>query len=1234
MRAKAMFLAVAAVFAETALAQALPTGGTVSAGSATINPPVAGSLVVNQASPRAIIDWASFNIGNGASVQFSQPAASSVAVNRVGPSAGASAIDGMLSANGQVMILNPNGVMFGATASVNVAGLVASTGNINDALFMASATAPIAITGATAGSISNQGSITVSGAGLAAFVAPSLANAGTITAASGRITLASAQAATVSFNGGLYEIAVNQGVAGGAISNSGSLSAPGGTIVLSALDAANLVSGVINLEGVQQASRIEVHGGQVVLKSDLSAATVTGTSARADVCSCGRIQDGIDIAADGATVNVDAGTYAEQLAITRSLTLRGAGADQTIVAPPSLAAGENGIRSILSIDAPGTSAEVSGFTFRGPVPEITSGIFVRDGAHANIHDNKVIDIRESAILSGNQRGIGIFVGRALFGTSGTAVIANNVITGYQKGGIVVDGPGSQATITGNTVVGEGPAVALAQNGIQISRGATATLTANNVSGNLYTGPGTDPDDFAAGILFFASGPYVGTGGMTFAPNNIVTGNELGVWTNDPGPLATMNLSGVSGNGRNAVAFFNGGYAGQGPLLEYPAWSAANTAFVNAGAFNGTQAGDIVVVSGSPGVSGWSGFSAIQPAIDAVAAGATVNVSPGSYAEQLTLAKDLTLAGAGATTTIVRPNLLAADAGGTRSILTIGGGADVEVSGFTFQGPVPEITSGIFVRDGAHAHIHDNRLLDIRESAALSGNQRGVGILVGRALLGTSGTALIEENVITGYQKGGIVVDGPGSQATITGNTITGEGPTGVIAQNGIQASRGASATITGNTVSGNHYTGASDEATAILIFTPGFYLGQGSVAVGANHVTGNEVGVWTNDPATLANISLSGVGGNTRNGVADFGGGYAGQGQLLEYPAWSASGSALVNAAAFAGTQDGDLVNAGGALRVSGWSGFAAIQPALDAVAAGGTLNVAAGTYPENVVVNAARNLTFSGATLASLTVDAGGSGIGGSATASGSGGFSLNAPIVLLSDTTLVTTGANIAFNADIQNGGTTPYALRLSAGAGDVFLVSGGAAGSPLGRFEVTANNFSLLGTLWVSGYSIDALGTVALSDSTLRSLGGDGNSISAGGGVTGRTVSSGPLVIHSGAPVEITGSAPSLVLDAPGGSVSGDFGTVANVGSGVVEVNGQPTVPVTASNDRGRIMRQESAITSEAAPAGTAPSSDATATEDGGEVGGRAVRVVRRSPQEAGAALDLGQGVEIDLAPRNVR
>ena len=97
-----------------------------------------------------------------------------------------------------------------------------------------------------------------------------------------------------------------------------------------------------------------------------------------------------------------------------------------------------------------------------------------DNANASIHDNRIQDVRDEP-FSGCQNGIAIAVGRQAWTTSGTATIASNTIVGYQKGGIVIDGAGSNATITNNTVTGAGTTSVTAQNGIQISRGATADL---------------------------------------------------------------------------------------------------------------------------------------------------------------------------------------------------------------------------------------------------------------------------------------------------------------------------------------------------------------------------------------------------------------------------------------------------------------------------------------------------------------------------------------------------------------------------------------------------------------------------------------------------------------------------------------------------------------------------------------------------------------------------------------
>ena len=113
-----------------------PTSGVVTAGSATINANGAGNLVINQTSQNASINWQTFNIGAAESVKFAQPNSSSVALNRVLGS-DPSRILGSLSANGKVFLVNPNGILFGKNATVNVGGLVASALDIGDTDFMA-----------------------------------------------------------------------------------------------------------------------------------------------------------------------------------------------------------------------------------------------------------------------------------------------------------------------------------------------------------------------------------------------------------------------------------------------------------------------------------------------------------------------------------------------------------------------------------------------------------------------------------------------------------------------------------------------------------------------------------------------------------------------------------------------------------------------------------------------------------------------------------------------------------------------------------------------------------------------------------------------------------------------------------------------------------------------------------------------------------------------------------------
>jgi hypothetical protein len=202
-----------------------------------------------------------------------------------------------------------------------------------------------------------------------------------------------------------------------------------------------------------------------------------------------------------------------------------------------------------------------------------------------------------------------------------------------------------------------------------------------------------------------------------------------------------------------------------------------------------------------------------------------------------------------------PAILVPDTAGQFSIVTISGAITVSISGFTISGPgstsCGSLHYGILVKGGATAFIFGNSIVHIRdnEGGTISGCQNGAGIRVGRSFTSDSGTATVKGNSISDYQKTGIVVDGTGTQATVSGNTVTGVGPTPKIAQNGIQVGRGASGTISGNTVSGNecnHPTCGPDldnqiSDGGILLFNnlPGPLM----VTVTDNNIFGNDIGV-------------------------------------------------------------------------------------------------------------------------------------------------------------------------------------------------------------------------------------------------------------------------------------------------------------------------------------------------------------------------------------------------------
>lgn len=163
----------AALLMSPLLAQAGPVGGQVTAGSGSIAQS-GTTTTVTQSSQSMSASWQSFNTARGETVNFVQPSASAVAVNRIHDT-NPTQFFGQLNANGQVYLINPNGILFGAGAQVNVGGLVASTLDMSDASL---ASASRRFSGNGTGSIVNQGDINVASSSSSLLAASSSSRGG------------------------------------------------------------------------------------------------------------------------------------------------------------------------------------------------------------------------------------------------------------------------------------------------------------------------------------------------------------------------------------------------------------------------------------------------------------------------------------------------------------------------------------------------------------------------------------------------------------------------------------------------------------------------------------------------------------------------------------------------------------------------------------------------------------------------------------------------------------------------------------------------------------------------------------------------------------------------------------------------------------------------------------------------------------------------------------------------
>ena len=286
----------------------LPTGGQVVSGQVAIGTSGAG-MTVTQGSDKAIVNWNGFSVGQGNSVNFVQPNSSSAILNRVTGSAN-STIAGSITGNGQVYLINPNGIAITRTGTVNVtSGFVASTLDTSDDDFL-KGRYDFTGNGASAAA-SNEGIVTVGRGGYAALIGGTVRNDGMIAVPMGKVGLGSGERATLDLSGdGFLQVALptRSGAegTGALIENSGTISAEGGTAVMRAATARNAARHAVNLSGSIEADSVSGSDGEIVIGGGEGGnVTVSGKiSAKSSTDKGGKITaTGKSVALKNATVD-------------------------------------------------------------------------------------------------------------------------------------------------------------------------------------------------------------------------------------------------------------------------------------------------------------------------------------------------------------------------------------------------------------------------------------------------------------------------------------------------------------------------------------------------------------------------------------------------------------------------------------------------------------------------------------------------------------------------------------------------------------------------------------------------------------------------------------------------------------------------------------------------------------------------------------------------------------------
>ena len=244
-----------------------PSGAQVVAGQVSVVQE-GNVLTIQQGTDRAIVNWQDFSIGEGEITQFLQPGSTSAVLNRV-TGGNSSVILGALQANGQVYLINPNGVLIGSSGAINTAGFVASTLGLDDTEFLSGG--EVTFAGDSNATVINEGTIEAS-EGSVFLIAREVENKGVLRAPNGTVGLAGAtEVLLFEEDGSPIGVRIISGE--GRVENTGSIAAVQAELIAAG---GNLYALAVNQEGVIEARGIENREGRIVLTAEDGAVRVNG----------------------------------------------------------------------------------------------------------------------------------------------------------------------------------------------------------------------------------------------------------------------------------------------------------------------------------------------------------------------------------------------------------------------------------------------------------------------------------------------------------------------------------------------------------------------------------------------------------------------------------------------------------------------------------------------------------------------------------------------------------------------------------------------------------------------------------------------------------------------------------------------------------------------------------------------------------------------------------------------